>query len=151
MNTEEIIAANVAIDIAAGIIREHEITGMRPFDASRGGDLNIEFKRARSVSCDLYVRFTTGERREVHSGRGRNREIVGHVWVQRPIVEVCWSSTGRNVAAATAALALYREVTELAALIESALSEHTVAWREPVAAESTEGAAASGDAAGRTA
>ncbi len=128
MNTDRIISADAALQIAADIAREHAIRGMRPFDVSRGGYLNLEFKRGWAVSCDLSIRCSSGERRPVHDRRGR--EIVGHVWIQKPIVEVCWSSTGRNVAAATAALALYREVTELAALIESRLAEETIGFRE---------------------
>jgi len=137
MNTDRMISAEAAIQIAADTVREHAIRGMRPFDVSRGGCLNLEFKRGWAVSCDLSIRLSSGDRRPVHERRGR--EVVAHMWVQRPIVEVCWSSTGRSVAAATAALALYREVTELAALIESRLAEETIGFRED--AVSNEGAA----------
>jgi hypothetical protein len=133
MNTERLISADAATQIAADTIREHTIRGMRPFNISRGGSLNLEFKRAWAVTCDLAIRFSSGERRAVHGRRGE----VSHVWIQRPIVEVCWSSTGRTVAAATAALALYREVTELAALVESRLAEETIGFRAEGTSESS--------------
>lgn len=44
-----------------------------------------------------------------------------------------WSSTDRSVAAATAALALYREAVELAALLEARLGEELIGWSEKAA------------------
>lgn len=127
MNTDRMISAEAAIQIAADIAREHAIRGMRPFNVSSGGCLNLEFKRGWAVSCDLSIRITAGDRRPISARRG---EATVYAYVQRPVVEVCWSSTGRSVAAATAALALYREVTELAALIESRLAEEAIGFRE---------------------
>jgi hypothetical protein len=128
MNTERIISPTEALKIAEVILREYAIRGMQPFKVSSSDFLNVEFKRVGGVGCDLSIGFSTGDRKPVYARRGN--EVVDHAWVQRLDVKVCWSSTGRSVASATAHLALYREVVELAALIESRLAQETVGWSE---------------------
>ncbi|MGZ6067064.1 MAG: hypothetical protein ACXWVM_31995 [Polyangiales bacterium] len=132
MNTDRLISTDAAIQIVADLLREQSVRGMRALDVpTYGSSLHIEFKRAWSVSCDLSLSFSSGERTAVHARRSSS--VEDHVWVQRPNVQVCWSSSGRDVATATACLALYREVIELAALIEARLAEETIGWSEKAA------------------
>jgi hypothetical protein len=127
MNTDRLIKPTQALQIAETILREYAVRGMQPFNVS-GEHLYVEFRRIGGVRCDLTIGFVLGEPTPVYAPRGR--EVVDHVWVQRPEIKICWSSTDRSVASATAHLALYREVVELAALIETRLSEETVGLSE---------------------
>jgi len=131
MNTDHLITAAAAIEIAESIVRERRLLGMREFDTGLrygGPHTYVEFKRAFSVDCTLSIDFDSGERKPIC--RRGSREVVDHVWVQRPRIEISWSSTGRSVSNAFAAATLYREVAELAALIDARLADESIGWLE---------------------
>jgi len=124
VSVEQIISEEDAAKLVVDVVTTHAPQGLkRDWNTS---SLTFEFARGWSLTCTLSVSFTCGERTKV---RGRDRRAPQETaFVQRPRVEVCWSSTGRSVAAATAALALYRDVTELAALIDARLAEETIGF-----------------------
>jgi hypothetical protein len=115
-----------AAKLIAEMIREYalDIKGMKPHARERlTEELNaeklptywsIEWDHAFTVGCTLYVRL---DHDDVDSGK------MYTILTFKPVVEVNWSGTGRSPAAALASIALYREVSELAALIEARLSE----------------------------
>jgi hypothetical protein len=84
-----------------------------------GGDrLSVDIERAFGVNANFTASLGYGSME-------RDGESVAVVY--EPRADVCWSAMGRTVANATAALALYREVLELAAEAETLLNE--VTWR----------------------
>lgn len=83
--------------------------------------LFVEVERAFAVSASMSASLNGIGRLE------REGEESVFVVTLEPRVDVSWSSTQRGVAAATAAIALYRELTELAAEAEVLLNEQT--WR----------------------
>jgi hypothetical protein len=126
VSVEQIMSEEDAAKLVVDLVTTHAPHGLKRDRNWNASSLTFEFARGWSLSCTLSVSFTSGERTTV---RGRERRGPHQtVFVQRPRVEVCWSSTGRSVAAATAALALYRDVTELAALIEARLAEETIGF-----------------------
>lgn len=132
MNTDSLdrlISAEDALRRAAALATEAKISGMRPLATETGGiSLLVEFRRASSVNCSLSVAIESGDRTPVT--QRRSHEVVDHVWAQTARVTVTWSSTDRTIATATAALALYREVVDLAALIECELAPKLIGWSE---------------------
>lgn len=128
LNAERLISEDDAYALALEVVINNPIAGVRPIHRSGGGPLHVEFHRASGIGCSLSVSYG-GMRREEARGEGR-RAPVETVMVMQPRIEICWSSTGRSVAAATAAIALYREATDLAALIEARLEGETVGFRE---------------------
>lgn len=127
------ISSEAALDMVASIL-ERPITAAR-HDVSRGAGISVEIQRGASVSCHLAVSFDGGRRVPVKPRR--SHEIVDHVWVQTARVSVTWSSTDRSVAQAVAALGLYREVVELAALVEAILAAQTIGWSESAQAQAS--------------
>lgn len=120
------IPPETALDMVAPIL-ERPIAAAR-HDVSRSAGISVDIQRGASVSRHLAVSFDGGRRVPVKPRR--SSEIVDHVWVQTARVSVTWSSTDRSVAQAVAALAPYREVVELAALVEAVLAAQTVGWSE---------------------
>lgn len=109
-----------ALAEAARIIKAVNIRGMR------GGDLtglsnyiHVEFERGWAIGASLSIRLDR-EGREV-ANPDAAPDLFDGVGRLAAVVEVGWSSTSRTVAEATASLALYREVTELAAELEATL------------------------------
>jgi hypothetical protein len=125
-NVDRIMSEEDAARLVVEVVNAHAPQGLKRDRDWSASSLTFEFARGWSISCSLSVTFMSGELTKV---RGRERRAPHQtVYVRRPRVEVCWSSTGRTVAAATAALALYRDVTELAALIDARLAEETVGF-----------------------
>ncbi|MBI2388665.1 MAG: hypothetical protein HYV09_03525 [Deltaproteobacteria bacterium] len=127
LNAERLISESDAYDLALVILLAHPVAGARPISGA-GGPLHVEFQRGSAIGCSLSISFGA-MRREEARGAGRHAPTET-VLVQQPRIEICWSSTGRSVATATAAIALYREVTELAALIAARLEGETIGVRE---------------------
>lgn len=126
LSVEQIISEEDAAKLVVDLVTAHAPHGLKRDRNWNAAMLTFEFARGWSLTCSLSVTFTSGERTTM---RGRERRAPHQTaYVQRPRVEVCWSSTGRGVAAATAALALYRDVTELAALVEARLAEETIGF-----------------------
>jgi hypothetical protein len=120
-----------ALQAAATILGEylHTIPGLRSSAENTVADiweqvtagrdhLAIEWDRAWGANCSLSI--------SLHHASLEQEEtrIVHHV---RASVELSWSSTGRSPAEAVAAIALYRQVAELACLLESVLARMDVA------------------------
>jgi hypothetical protein len=107
------------------MVRAYGIFGMKPHEERRLAhfietaeereeySLSVDWERAWSVGCSLRVGFR--HETETYDGKKIRRAY--------PTVEVSWSSTGRSVAAARASVALYAQVTDLAALVETFLGE----------------------------
>ena len=107
------------------ILAAHPIYGARhtPGDIARNlshgldhrvVDLFLRWERAWGIGATLCARV---DREGGHkAGYGGQVPCVRF----RTSCEVTWSSAGRDVKSATAALALYRQVVDLAALIEAA-------------------------------
>lgn len=96
---------------------------------SRAIDLNLSWDHAWGVTAGLNV--AVSRENGAKAGYGERVPCVRF----RTSCEVTWSSTGRDVKSATAALALYRQVVDLAALIEAAtdgLEEEVEAKPAPV-------------------
>ncbi len=130
------ISADAALDLVAELLVRHPIAAFR-FDVHRGAGISIEIKRgAATVGCHLSVCLDSGRRVPVTAPR--STEIVDHFWRQTARVAITWSSTDRSVAHAIAALALYREVVELAALVEARLGDEIIGWSERAAVEAAQ-------------
>jgi len=123
----QLISAEAALDPVAELLARHPIAGAR-VDVHRGNSIGVDIQRGGAVRCHLSVSFDSGRRVPVTDRR--STEIVDHVWRQTPRVMVTWSSAERSVAQAVAALALYREVVDLAALVEARLADEVVGWSE---------------------
>ena len=92
----------------ARIIEETNVRGCKP---SYSVGLDREYERGWGIGCRLNVAFD-------------------HVWDEVDIfkirIDVSWSSTTRDVASARAAIKLYTEVTDLAAELQSVLTERPI-------------------------
>jgi hypothetical protein len=108
-----------AVQTAKRIIVETAIRGCQP---EYGDGLSCEYKRGWGINATLYVRFNRVWEKRV-TNPDNNRQSI-EFWEAR--VEVSWSSTGRDVADAVAAIKLYTEVTELAAELQSVLTERPI-------------------------
>jgi hypothetical protein len=110
-----------AVQNAKRIITEAAVRGLQP-----GSDgLSCEFKRGWAISANLYVRLDRDWDRRVVNPDNSRQSV--EFWSAR--VEIGWSSTGRDVVAALAAIKLYTEVTELAAELQSVLTERFITSR----------------------
>ncbi len=126
MKLQEIHDPNEAIKTAATIILAANPRGMRnerelkasveEGDGVSGDYLNVSFERGWAIGCSLSINMTHSDS-ETDKKAGMRREL------RAAQVEVSWSSTGRSAASARAAIALYSEITDLAAEIESVLGE----------------------------
>jgi hypothetical protein len=122
----QLTSTEEAAKLVISMLREHalDIKGMMPYARERlvkepdGEQVTIhwsvEWSRAFSVGCTLYVRFVSAD-------FVRGTKYLMNTYT--PQIEVNWSGTGRSVAASLAAIELYKEVTALAALIEARLAE----------------------------
>lgn len=90
----------------------------------RIGGITLRWEQAWGADIRLEVVFT----KETIPAKG-NREA--HTLIQMR-TDLGWSATSRNVASALTAITLYTQVTQLAALIESALDGQTLI-EEPAA------------------
>lgn len=86
----------------------------------QGGGINLDVERAWAVSANISIDFNR-EGRLINPDNDREQIVTC-----KPEVHVNWSCTQRSVASAVAAIVLYREVTELAAEIESFLTERPI-------------------------
>lgn len=115
-----------SIDDAAKIVNKivtaANIRGMRHMSEFNGGSGYIEFERGNRIGCSMSIRFDHDYDSRVVNPDNPQQAVAFFT----PNVEVTWSSTGRDVAAATASLNLYREVIELAAEIETVLKEESI-------------------------
>ena len=100
----------------------------------RAVNLSLSWERAWGVEASLGIRVE--REKGDKSGYGGSVSCVRF----RTGCQIGWSSTGRGVKSATAALALYRQVVDLAALIEAATDGLEEKVEKP-AAVSTEEAA----------
>jgi len=102
------------------IIEQAAIRGAKPIYGSYDGRLSVE--RGWGLGVDLYV--TIGQD---YSSRVVNPDDKDEcVFFHNVRVEITWSSTGRSVAKAHAAVTLYAEVVALAAEIEAVLAEDPI-------------------------
>lgn len=99
-----------------------------PRFSSEGG--YVEIQRGWGVSCSLDVQLR-------YAGMSTEKAGSETYRVTRQSVEVTlsWSSTGRSVAKAAAAIALYREMMEAGAAIEAAFQQTEWGTATPIPAE----------------
>lgn len=91
-------------------------------------DFNLSWERAWGVSASL--RISIEREKTDKAGYGGRVPCTRF----RTSCDIGWSSTGRDISSATAALALYRQVIDLAALIQAAtdgLEEEVEVVKEP--------------------
>lgn len=126
----EITPTAEALKTAAQIILDTNIRGARKvalddlrrrMDATEEGEcfydyLQITYERAWAVGCDLSIRMERDGGLEVDGDGTR-------IDARRATVSINWSGTGRSVQQATASIALYTEVTAMAAEIQAKLDE----------------------------
>lgn len=138
-NVKPIKTSEDAISIAVEIVLATNVRGLRKDHQAElsspefdGRGLSLEFERAdRAANCTLYVRMDPDwDSKTVLIDGVENRR-----WLFVPTVEVSWSGTSRNVAAALVNVELYTEVLKLAAEIEVALSSGTYGKDMPVSEE----------------
>jgi hypothetical protein len=127
------ISAEGAVKLVEALLARHAPAGDRVAICAGSTALDIEVERGSAVGCYFAVRFDGGRR--VPVTERRSKDVVGHFWRQTPQVRITWSSTERSVAQALAALALYREMVELAALIDARLEREVIGWLEPAETE----------------
>ena len=109
--------------ITRDIIVAANIRGMKSLnDSTFGGGLSLEFERGWTIGCRLSIRFDLDYDSRVTNPDNTKQAVTFF----KPVIDLTWSSTGRTVAAATASLALYREVIELAAELEAVLNESAI-------------------------
>ena len=97
----------VQLNEQAATAREHRVSCV-----------TLYWERSWTASCHMDIRLATDR---VRTLKGGAQEVT-----YSPEVNVAWSSTSRTVAEATAALALYREVVELAAEVQALLESHLI-------------------------
>jgi hypothetical protein len=110
----ELHSQQEALDLAVEVIEQHW-TGWTHDEAISGfGYLSFEVERAYGVGARIEVGFTNMRIEDSDAVRIRLAD---------PKVEVNWSGKNRDVAEATASIALYQEMVALAALIDCRLAE----------------------------
>jgi hypothetical protein len=82
-----------------------------------GSSITLRLERAWGINASVIVRLKVAEPETLEDCKVQ--------WFT-PYVEVNWSATGRSVATAQAAITAYQEMTNFAALMESALSEKPI-------------------------
>lgn len=94
---------------------DEQLAKLQQILSGRGSraDLYLRYEQCWGVSCDVTVSF-----KRDWDARKTDKFATYNVTCQ-----LGWSSTGRNVADATAAAALYTKCAQLAALFESAFAE----------------------------
>lgn len=97
----------------------------------RAIDLSLSWDRAWGVGASLHV--CVEREKTDKAGYGGRVPCVRF----RTSCDIGWSSTGRDVKSATAALALYRQVVDLAALIEAATDGLEEEVEKPAAGTTT--------------
>lgn len=95
-------------------------------------DLHLSWERAWGVGASLHI--CVEREKSDKSGYGGRVPCVRF----RASCDIGWSSTGRDVKSATAALALYRQVVDLAALIEAATDGLEEEVEKPAESPATE-------------
>ena len=83
------------------------------------GIYNFTWERGWAMSCTLYVHTSLGNREYLTDDDGTLYSYTEY----QVKVELSWSSTTRSVAEAQAAITLYQEVTNLAALLQARIDQ----------------------------
>jgi len=112
-----------ALAKARAVLDESGLRGLRPaHDSAVGGYVDREWERGWGIGCRVSVRLELDfGARLVNPDEPREAVLF-----YRPKVEVGWSSTGRDVATARAAVRLYADVTDLAAEVQAVLEERPI-------------------------
>lgn len=104
------------------VVKAANIRGMQPHNDFATSSVYLEFRRTSSTHCSLSIGLNFNYD-DVVRNPDNDRQSVGFF---SPRVEVGWSSTSRNAAAATACIALYTEVVNLAAEIETLMRDEPI-------------------------
>lgn len=125
-----------AMELIANVLRQHVplVPGLRSPEATLryvdervegGADfLSVDWERSFAVGCSLDISLQRG-RLEIEKGDGgADTRAIHHIHAR---VNVSWSGTGRSTAEASAAIALYQQVTQLACLLEAMLARVDIA------------------------
>lgn len=104
------------------LVRKVDTTGYER--ASAHTCLNVDFRKG-TVAVELMVNFKSDFRDAVVHPDTKER-----LYPARAVVSVCFFSGNHSVAKAVACMALYREVVDLAAEIESVLSGYDLYTKE---------------------
>lgn len=126
----KLITVKEAITRVAERVLDANIRGMSPHSrtivqrVAETGDrtfLTAQYSRSFGVSCTLSVEIDTLQGDNM-TYRDRNTGVTVSYTRHKPIVQVSWAACGSNsVSTAVACIALFREVTELAADLEAML------------------------------
>lgn len=93
-------------------VESFHLRGLRPLRSESWGEyVSIEVERAWAVSVNVYFKWESDYKAMVRNPDDERQAVMP----MRFSAEVSWSSTGRSVEQALACIALYREVTEMAA------------------------------------
>lgn len=112
---------------------DEEITRNLSYEfCSRAIDLSLRWERAWGIGATL--RILVEREKGDKAGYGGRVPCVRF----RAGCDIGWSATGRDVKGATAALALYRQVVDLAALIEAATDGLEEEVEKPAESPATE-------------
>lgn len=79
-------------------------------------DLNLRWDQGWSLEATLHVKIRTEQK----------VRLDGPAMILECTTDMSWPSSGRSIAEATVAVALYREIIELAALVEATLHGATL-------------------------
>lgn len=112
------ISASQAEAQVKALIESLHIRGARDY----GGGVEVE--RSFAIGGNLYVRFDRDYDTKVVNPDNANQRAG----VYRVRVELNWSSTGRTIAEATAAVKLYQELIDAAAEVEVVMNREHIIW-----------------------
>lgn len=114
------------------IVKAFNIRGISPSSSEYRSTVQVE--RAWGVGATVYFSYDRSSDALVNPDDSNQR-----VYTYSLKVEISWSGTSRSLAEATASIALYRELTEMAAEVEAIMQRERVVYRygfpEPTAVE----------------
>lgn len=111
---ERALTAQQAAELVAELASKF---GPRDAQINKGLYTSVRIERGWGISADVFVNMAPGDMEEFTDGT---------MMRCNPRIEISWSSTGRTVSQAQASIALYQEITNLAALIEARLAEKPI-------------------------
>ena len=113
-----------AVDIIGNILRTANVRGQRSNLYDSRDDLSLRVERSFGVAADLYIHLRTDYDSKIVNP-DNEKQAAGTYLVQ---IEIGWSGTSRSIAAATASIALYRELVDLGAEIAALMEQNSVRW-----------------------
>lgn len=122
------IGFQLASSNAANIVNQFAIQGQR-YSAGQlceqagsiNGGFSVTFERSWGAECTLSLGFKPSGKRYMENDKGHKGNGI-----MLPLISVVWGSTRMDPLAAHVALALYRQVVDLASLLQITLDREII-------------------------